>query len=158
MEQREPGWHADPWQEGLERRWDGQRWTADVRDPGAGPEEGGSPGAYGASATPVPAADRPATDPYGASGVHGATDADGASTPYGAPDEQADPRPSRISDAERAAAAHEARAPGDPTFAGMPWGRYDDDPRSRRTTALLIRSLWGIAIAFGVLLIIWLII
>ncbi|MGC5627126.1 DUF2510 domain-containing protein [Georgenia sp. Z1344] len=159
MEQREPGWHPDPWQEGLERRWDGTRWTADVREPGtAGPDEypAAGPEQYGASAAPTPAGERPASDPYGmngpdASGAPG-DGSGGYGDAFGA--DGAEPPPSRISDAERAVAAHEGREPG-PTMAGLPFGRYDDDPQSRRTTSFLIKGLWGVTIAFGVLLVIW---
>lgn len=116
MEQREPGWYTDPWQDGLQRRWDGERWTADVRDPHA---------------------------PAGATHPEA-----------GGPSEGAEPI-SRVSAAERASAAHEGREPGDPTFAGLPWGRWNQDPASRRTDRLLVRAIWGIALVFGALLVIW---
>lgn len=57
-----PGWYADPWQPGRERRWTGTTWTAETR--GA---EGPSIAALGAGAPPAAAAlppdDLPAAAP-----------------------------------------------------------------------------------------------
>ena len=120
MNEREPGWHPDPWQDGYERRWDGTRWTADVR-------------------VPYPAGSDDLDDPY---------------APGDAPVEE--PR-SPSSEAERMVAENEGRVAGQPTFGGLPWGRYDDDPRSMRTTRLLLRAMVAIAVGFGIAILLWVI-
>ena len=147
MDQREPGWYTDPWQDGLERRWDGTRWTADVRDVGSqGPAPLGPD-----AAEPYAPTGRDGADPYGPA----ADDPDAPEGGMGPAGRLDDPH---ISDAERAMAAHEGRRPGSsPTVGGMPWGRWDDDPDSRRTNSMLLRGMWGLAIGFAVLLTIWLI-
>lgn len=138
MEHREPGWYPDPWQDGLERRWDGARWTGDVRGP-----------------SDVQDYAQPGADDYVPGSDERGDLQPGVAEDYTGPTADTGPPPSRISDAERITAAHEGRSAGHPTFAGMPYGRYDDDPKAMRTTRGLIRALWVILIAFGVLLVIW---
>jgi hypothetical protein len=59
-----PGWYADPWQAGRERRWTGNAWTAETRG-AIGPNIGG----LGDGAPPAPPLPPEATPPA-ASGTH----------------------------------------------------------------------------------------
>jgi hypothetical protein len=59
-----PGWYADPWQAGRERRWTGNAWTAETRG-ASGPNIAGLGGSPPAPASPppeaMPADETPAT-------------------------------------------------------------------------------------------------
>jgi hypothetical protein len=146
MNERVPGWHPDPWQDGYERRWDGTRWTADVRVPG-------TPGA-----PDVPPDDERGlhSSPESSSGdAPHPSGADDLGDPYAPGDEPlAEPR-SPYSEAEHMVAENEGRVAGQPTMGGLPWGRYDDDPRSMRTTRMLLRAMVAIAVGFGIAILLW---
>lgn len=136
----EPGWYPDPWQEGIERRFDGKSWTADCRLPEesrgwqrAAPERavfGDAPRDAGAQ-HPEFSDDDVVADPYGEA------DAD----PYGQPPAQAGPVDDGLSPAQRMIHGQNNEAPG-PSVGGLPWGRAQETPEGRATDAKIIRAFW----------------